>query len=148
MAPEKTPVRGTQPRRAGRWAATAIVIAIVIAIACTLLPGRGESSAALLPVQKEKSAETIDHLNPARDSTGAAPSRFEWTPVPGADRYAIGVWDDVGRLVWRQDHLRAPSAARPNEVQLELGTYFWSVSAIRDGRQVAESGMSAFVVVR
>ena len=31
----------------------------------------------------ETRTDLIDHLEPARDSTGRMPQRFRWTPVPG-----------------------------------------------------------------
>jgi hypothetical protein len=68
--------------------------------------------------------------------------------VDGADRYAIGIWNESDRLVWREDGLRVPSVLRPETLDLESGTYFWSVSAMRDDQQVASSGLSAFVVLR
>jgi len=38
------------------------------------------------------------------------------------------------------------SVARPDDVNFEPGTYFWSVSALRNGEELADSGLSAFVV--
>ena len=32
------------------------------------------------------------------------------------------------------------------DVPLEPGTYFWSISALREDNQIAESGLAAFVV--
>jgi hypothetical protein len=88
----------------------------------------------------------IDHLEPARDSTGRMPQRFRWTPVPGGARYEIAVWNEIDVLMWRAGDLREPTVARPADIVLEPGTYFWSVVAIRGDRLVAESGRSAFVV--
>jgi len=88
----------------------------------------------------------IDHLTPARDSIGRAPSRFSWTPIEGADGYSLGVWNEVDQMVWRQDHIPTPFVDRPEDVALEPGTYFWSISALQGDEQVAESGLAAFVV--
>ena len=75
-----------------------------------------------------------------------SPSRFVWTKIDGADSYSIGVWNEVDMLVWRQNNIATTSVTVPEDVRLEPGTYFWSVSALREGQQVAESGLAAFVV--
>jgi hypothetical protein len=125
------------------WRAV-VMVAATIGIACS--PSHEEAGEAAPRVEAEQRIPTIDHVSPARDSVGARPTRFEWTPAEGADRYVIGVWDDVDRLMWRQDHIAATSVQLPEDVELGFGTYFWSVTALRDGRPVAETGRSAFVV--
>ena len=96
--------------------------------------------------ESEQRLPTIEHVSPARDSVGAQPTRFEWTAAQGADRYAIGVWDDVDRLMWRNDRVEGTSVTLPKDVELGFCTYFWSVTALREGRAIAETGRSAFVV--
>jgi hypothetical protein len=88
----------------------------------------------------------IDHVAPVRDSIGAAPTRFTWTAIDGAELYAIGIWNEVDQLIWRQDNVPTTSVTLPDDVRLEPGTYFWTVSALREGSQIAESGLAAFVV--
>jgi hypothetical protein len=89
---------------------------------------------------------TINHVTPRRDFVGPEPARFVWTAVDGADSYSIGVWSESDVLMWRLNHIPGPSVDRPAEVHFEPGTYFWSVSALRDGEQIADSGLAAFVV--
>ena len=98
------------------------------------------------PAPVEQRLPTIDHIAPARDTVGAAPTRFEWTAAEGADEYAIGIWNDIDRLMWRNDHVRGTSVVIPKDIEFEFGTYFWAVTALRDKRPIAESGRSAFVV--
>ena len=114
-----------------------------VALGCTSSDAARSSEP---PAEVEQRLPTFDHVSPRRDSVGAKPSRFEWTAADGADRYAIGVWDDVDRLMWRNDHVQGTSVIMPDDVELGFGTYFWSVTALRDGRPVAETGRSAFVV--
>lgn len=122
----------------------------VMSLACTPSNGRPDATpvapAAAQSIGSERPERTLDHIAPARDSVGASPSYFEWTAVPGADGYAIGVWNEVDGMVWRQSGLRSTSVMRPKDLTLEPGTYFWSVTALRDDTPVAESGRSAFVV--
>lgn len=120
-------------------------VAALILVACTNPYEARESEP---PVAAEQRLPTIDHVAPARDSVGAPPLRFEWTAAQGAEQYAIGVWDDVDRLIWRADRIQGTSVDLPKDVELVFGTYFWSVIALNDGRPVAESGRSAFVVDR
>ena len=91
-------------------------------------------------------SQRLDHVMPARDSVGSAPKTFSWTTVPGADSYSIGIWNEVDVLIWRQNGISTTSVTRPDDVSLEPGTYFWSVSALRNGEELADSGLSAFVV--
>ena len=128
-----------------RWTTTAA--AITIGIACAPSVGRGEGAPAPTS-QGAVAMQTIDHLAPRRDSTGPPPPRFEWTPVQGADSYAIGVWNEVDMLLWKQGGLREPAVDRPAALDLGSGTYLWSVVALKDGRQIADSGLAAFVVMR
>jgi hypothetical protein len=88
----------------------------------------------------------IDHVAPARDSVGPRPDRFEWTAADGAEQYTLALWTEVGSLLWRADRIRGTSFVLPKDVELEFGTYFWTVTAFRDGRPLVDSGRSAFVV--
>lgn len=96
-------------------------------------------------LQGGASAPRLDHLIPARDSQGSLPTRFEWTAVPGAQSYSVGIWNEVDMLIWRVNDI-ATNALVPTDLKLEPGTYFWTISAIRDGEEIAASGLSAFVV--
>jgi hypothetical protein len=91
---------------------------------------------------------SIRHLVPEPDSSGDIPKRFEWTPVKGADRYAINVFNEIDIPLWQQDDIREPRVDWPKELRVESGTYFWAVAAIKDDRPIAQSGRAAFVVLR
>jgi hypothetical protein len=121
------------------------VAAALLVVACTSAQGARESEP---PVVAQHWLPTIDHVSPARDAVGAAPTRFEWTAAKDADEYAIGLWDDVDRLLWSNFHVHGTSVVLPDEVELGFGTYYWSVTGMRGGRPIAESGRSAFVVSR
>ncbi|HUR32926.1 MAG TPA: hypothetical protein VM032_03970 [Vicinamibacterales bacterium] len=96
-------------------------------------------------IQGAARAPRLDHLVPARDSQGSQPARFEWTAVPQADSYSIGVWNEVDMLIWRKDHIPTNSFV-PDDLKLEPGTYFWTISALRNGDEITASGLAAFVV--
>jgi hypothetical protein len=125
-------------------AAAALVLA---AASCAPKGARQEAvpSGATAPA-RARASQPLNHVMPARDSVGRAPTTFSWTAVQGADSYSIGVWNEVDVLVWRQNGIPTTSVARPDDVPLEPGTYFWSISALRDGEELADSGLSAFVV--
>jgi hypothetical protein len=116
--------------------------ACIAAAACT--PSAAKSSE--ISKQPPVRGRNVDHVSPARDSVGPAPTRFAWTAIEGADLYAIGIWNEVDVLIWRQDNIPSTSVTLPDTVPLEPGTYFWAVSALREGSQIAESGLAAFVV--
>jgi hypothetical protein len=108
--------------------------------------GSGFSRIPTASASAQARRQTIQHLTPARDSVGPAPSRFTWSPIKEAESYSIGVWNEVDVLLWRQNNIKEPSIVRPDDFPLEPGTYMWSVSALRQGEEIADSGLAAFVV--
>jgi len=124
--------------------AAALTTAMAMAVGCS--SAVHQDTRQLTPVQDTTRAQRLDHLTPRRDFVGPAPTTFEWTAVPGADSYSVGIWNEVDQMMWRQNDIVGTSVVRPAEVRLEPGTYFWTVSALRGGQQIAESGLSAFVV--
>jgi len=117
-----------------------------VSVACTA--PRGGRDAASTPAADQRPAQGLDHIAPPRDSIGATPKYFEWTRVEGADRYAIGILNEIDTYVWRRDDIRTTSIDWPAELKLELGTYMWTVTALRGEVPLAESGRSAFVISR
>lgn len=91
-------------------------------------------------------APKLDHLIPSRDSQGSLPKRFEWTPVQGAESYTIGIWNEVDMLIWKRANIATNALTQLDDLRLEPGTYFWSISAVREGEEITSSGLSAFVV--
>lgn len=137
-----------------RWQRAALAVLASATFACahgaagqgSTQPVRGVQAVnAQLEGQAGK-APRLDHLIPSRDSQGSVPKLFEWTAVPGADSYSIGVWNEVDMLLWRQDRIATNSYDSSQTLRLEPGTYFWAVSALREGEEIAASGLSAFVV--
>jgi len=141
-------------QRSSGWKLAAALAVLTTAAACAhSRPGSLDPSvrgAGAIGRQIEGGRSTpaprLDHLIPARDSQGSLPSRFEWTAVPGADQYSVGIWNEVDVLVWRADHIPTNSFERPESLRLEPGTYFWSISAVRGDDEIASSGLAAFVV--
>jgi hypothetical protein len=125
-----------------------VVVMIAIGLACMPSRGQSESNADPGAAANNTQPQLIDHLTPRRDSTGPAPTRFEWTAATGADEYAIGLWNEADTMVWRQAGLSATSVPFPKDYPLEPGTYYWSVTGLRGGEPIAHSGLSAFVVLR
>lgn len=134
-----------------REVAARLVAAVAIALGIAAVTGAAtQASSGAAPTapaaQDPTRAQVIDHVMPARDSQGRAPKTFSWTAARGADSYSIGVWNEVDMLLWRQNNIPTTSVEKPEDLKLEPGTYFWSVSGLREGQQIAESGLSAFVV--
>jgi hypothetical protein len=135
----------------GAWWLAAALGLLAFSVACAPAIAQNQNGPAPAGASASASAEpqqrpVIDHVMPARDSIGRAPTRFSWTPIEGADDYAIGIWNEVDQLVWHQTHIPTTSIDRPEEIRLEPGTYFWSISALRGEQELADSGLAAFVV--
>jgi hypothetical protein len=118
---------------------------VLIGLACAPADGRSRHTSAETESAPPQTA-VIEHVTPRRDSVGRAPAVFEWTRVEGADSYAIGLWNEVDVMLWRQDRIHDNHVDWPKEIKLDPGTYFWSVTAIRADRSIAESGLAAFIV--
>lgn len=127
---------------------TYLLIIIASAAGCMAPSPPRESASSPATTQPYRPVKVIEHLTPARDSVGGLPLKFEWTPVEGADTYVLALWSEVDVLLWRRDDLSTASVVTPKELKLEWGTYFWSVTALRDDQPIADSGRAAFVVTR
>jgi len=139
-----------QRRRTVRLATALGCVALSLACASASTKGANPSLRGATAIDRQiqgsgVAAPRLDHLIPARDSQGSLPTRFEWTPVPGAESYTIGVWNEIDMMVWRKDAI-ATSSYSPTDLRLDPGTYFWTISAIRGGEEITASGLSAFVV--
>jgi hypothetical protein len=135
-------------RRFHRVSAT-VVFAATLSLACSAAEDTAPPAAAVQASVAAGQSSVIDPITPRADFVGPAPARFSWTAIPRATSYAIGIWDDSDVMVWKKSDLVATSVTRPEDVRLAAGhTFFWSVVGIRDGAQIASSGMIAFVVTQ
>ena len=125
-----------------------ISVLVAIAFACARASAPVQGAAATERVQSGTSQQrVIVHLTPRPDSVGGLPEKFEWTAIPNAASYSIGIWNEVDRMIYRQNGIPTNSLPWPKESALEMGTYFWSVTALtKDDRPLADSGLAAFVV--
>ena len=134
-------------RRVRRVACTAALAMVMLGAASCGSPSGGETTVSAGQAPLEPPAlKIIQHEEPRRDFVGPQPARFRWSPIDGADRYAIGLWNEADRLLWRHDDLTEPTVDWPQELVVDDGTYFWSVSALPNGREIAKSGTAAFVI--
>lgn len=130
--------------KAGRTITYTLALSCAVGAAACATPSSAKE--AVVESQKAPEPKVIQHQVPRRDYVGHQPDKFEWSAVPEADHYAIGLWNEVDRLLWRQDGISGTSVPRPAELDLDEGTYFWLVSGLRDGQEIAKSGLAAFVV--
>jgi hypothetical protein len=130
-------------------ALAAALLVLATTVACTPAAAQrdtstpAETETVATPVQDD---EVIKHVLPRPDAIGPLPAKFEWTAVPNAAEYSLGIWNEVDRMVFRVDHIPANSYETTKEFELEAGTYFWSISAESGGHEIARSGLAAFVV--
>ena len=128
--------------------APGIATVMLIALACLRSAQPAEGAVTSSVAQASSREQVIEHVQPRRDYVGSAPERFEWTAIKGADRYSIGLWNEVDQMIFRQDDLTSTTFDWPRDNKLDLGTYFWSVTAWSRDRAIAGSGLAAFVVNR
>jgi hypothetical protein len=138
----------------GNYGLVTALVVLGSVVACTSSAMHRSASAAVQPADPTPAAaaapaaaqQLIQHVSPRRDSVGPQPKQFEWTAVVGADTYAMGIWNEVDRMVFRVDNVPGTTYSPPAELQLEAGTYFWTVTAVHDDQEIASSGLAAFVV--
>ena len=136
--------RSRQPRSRLLLALAASVILVgALTMILRLGPGRPAPS----PVRGNPPAFT--GLSPS-GSTVVAPSHvmFRWSPIDGADRYELSVFDATGKKV-AEATVSSPedSAPWPEDAPPPApGAYVWKVRAMALDRVVAESDPTAFEV--
>jgi len=125
-------------------------LALCAGVAIIVLAGAGDAALGAAPsiAAANGQIQTINHLSPRPDSRGPQPKRLEWTAVDGADSYTVGIWNEVDVRMWKAGNLKSNVIDWPQGLDLDAGTYFWSIIAVRDGRPIADSGLAAFIVVR
>ena len=116
------------------------VLALTACLACSPREDAEPTDGAAITRQK------IDHVTPRRDFVGRAPVRLEWTAVEGVDSYDVSVLTELDTKVFEHVGATGTSIPWPKEISLAPGTYFWRVVGVKDGKGVADSGRSAFVV--
>ena len=129
---------------------SSVLVAIIVAnLACVRAADAPEPppAGARGPVPASSAQPAIEHVMPRRDSVGPQPKAFEWTGISGAEGYALLLVNEIDIEQWEVTVQRT-SVDLPKELVLDSGTYYWAVGAFRDGRQVAYSGRSAFVVLK
>ena len=127
---------------------SSVLVALIFAsLACARASGTPEGAAMTLPGPEPTliAQQTIEHVSPKRDSVGPAPARFEWTAINNAESYLFELHNEIS-LVASSKGIVGTSLDWPEEQRLIPGTYFWMVSAVREGHSIAGSGRSAFVV--
>ena len=135
-------------RSAGRLSAA---IPLLFGLACTsAVDGGADATTASAPAAEtgRQALAAINHLVPRPDSVGPQPAKFAWTPIAGADSYAIGLVSEIDSVVWQSRDIPKAEVDWPASLEVPAGTYFWMVEGYHDGRRMAESGRAAFVVER
>jgi hypothetical protein len=115
------------PRRY-RVGAVAAAIAAVVAGVVFLRPTDLEIGEA--PTHREALPGAISLPQPiAPLGELEAVEAFAWSPVSGADRYRLTVFDDEGTVIWETE-TEEPRLAPPTSVLFETGAqFFWKVVA-------------------
>ena len=121
------------------------ILFLVFSLACISRDGAPEAATAAGQEAKIEKLE-IRHLIPRPDFVGKLPTVLEWTAVPGVDRYAIGVENEIEIAVFDQDGITGTSTPWPKDLRIEPGTYYWRIVGLKGDRVVADSGRAAFVV--
>lgn len=117
----------------------------VLSASCARPSASADAAPAAATVATQPSL-VIDFVRPRPDAVGSTPERFEWTAVPGADRYTFGLWTETDQMLVKQDGLTTTFVLWPEGTRLDPGTYYWSVAAFRGEQGLAASGLAAFVV--
>lgn len=116
----------------------------------TLIRGNNKARTnilAALDASQQKTGSAPQGLSPSQTKvSGGAPS-FRWSPVPGADSYALFVsGDQAGQEMMFSSRVEGESFTMPEGAQgLGEGRYYWSVVGLDgDGNPVGQSSQTWF----
>lgn len=118
-----------RPERTAWWRRAWVRILVPIAAATALLLVLvGPPAEERAPRVLRGGPIAIEGMSP-RGELEAAPDRFEWTPVPEAERYHVELFDEASRLRFDaftiEPRLALPAAAFGEETR-----FFWRVTPI------------------
>lgn len=143
------------PPTSPTWVRLALAASLSIAVLLIALPWPRPSSAPpALPdspathgAQRSGVLVTLEPFGPL----AAAPARFVWRVVEGAERYAVEITTVDGRVLWRGEPEQT-ELAMPAELAgelLPLAAYYWRVEALdAQGGLVAASEPVRFRIVQ
>jgi len=149
------------------------VVAIIVAVAITMLPRHKEQAivpppqsisapviakSAAAPNTKPRVADvqrSLPTVNPtlhitfprAGDAFKNGPSQIRWKGVPQAGSYEVSILASDGDLVWKSE-TRELALELPPNVSLKDGSYFISVTSYLQNRKMVKSKPVSFVVKR
>lgn len=138
------PARALERRRKYRLGAVAVVIAAVLAGIVFLRPTDLEIEEA---AHRETVGGAISLPQPiAPLGELEAVNAFTWSPVSGADRYRLTVFDDEGTVVWEAE-TEDTRLAVPATVRFESGAqFFWKVVARLGFDRWVDSELVSFTI--
>jgi hypothetical protein len=87
-------------------------------------------------------------LAPGSASPAGGGPTFEWKPVANANHYRVELYAVDGLPLWKSADLVATAVRWPTTLKAVPGTYYWQVVAIRDGRELATSGLRRLDLTR
>lgn len=139
LAPQ--PVAGSSQKR---WAIVGGLAAAAALILTVLVDQPSRPSAGGEAARSDRPAGGVTVIAPGSGSV-LADRHFAWQPVPGADSYELRVHTDDGGRVFtsRRDET---SADLPADTQMPRGSYYWLVTAFKDGATIASSPLIPFRV--
>ena len=153
--------------------APAAVVAIIFAVATTMLPRHQEQAiippphsvsapvvakSAAAPNAKPRVADvqrSLPTVNPTLHITFPraggvfqnGPSQIRWNGVPESGSYEVSIVASDGDLVWKSE-TRELALELPPNVSLKDGSYFISVTSYLPNRKMVKSKPISFVVKR
>jgi len=118
------------PQTAPRWARYAVPVAAAAAVAALFFVQSESPSGTEAPLHREGQAATAPApvaISPTGPTTTVRVLR--WHAVPGADRYRITLFDELGTVLY-ETTLADTLAELPTQVGIEAGrSYYWIVAA-------------------
>lgn len=138
-------------RRVPNWARMTALAAALAGIALVpQLIRTGASDPATAARELRDSDPSITMTPPPRIIAPKGPvaraAMLTWTSVPGANRYAVTVFDKEGTVVWETETSDTAIALPPAVVQTHGNVYLWKVEAHTSWNRSAESELVEFRV--
>lgn len=140
-------VRRLLPRKAQRWAWSAVGVLAAAAVLLLVVsrPGGQRASDGSTTRGGQPEPSTPSALAPAEGSTVAgAGMLFVWSSVEGATAYRFTLTDERGDVAWTTESADTNVAPAPSVRLLGGHTYYWSVDVLLPDGRSTTTGFHSF----
>jgi hypothetical protein len=135
-------------RRSQRLSKLALVGLAAAAIAIVALPSIRKSSIPESDVMRDNAIPSGMRVYGPLGEVRDVPSRFAWSPLPGALSYHVTITTDIGANVWSGSSSDTVMVLPKGIVLVPGQKYLWAVDAVTSEGSTVSTGLREFGIAR